>query len=390
MVFKLCLLKSDGSSSVLSTGSRGELSEKWLQDFLFKHPETIPIEEIDPGLAELVPIAREFYTPAGPIDILFVTPRGQIVLVETKLWKNPEARRKVIAQILDYAKEFSQWSYADLQREVSRHHKKSGNHLFELIYSANSTIDEAEFIDHVSHNLQAGRLHLIIAGDGIRSQTAAISSYLRNHINLHFNLSLITIDVYADNEQKIIIPRLHAKTSIIERTVLSFKNSQITVEEEIESSETSEESNYYFEFWSDFLSKIRLDDPEQPFPKASKGQNLYFNLTPSGKAWISLYFAPASGQVGIYFRATKKAQFDEKVFRLLDEHKNEILKILPNGVLWRPNQSSLDMTIIFKKPVKEIYSEEAKADIMKFFLENTNPFVNAFRPFLWDFETESE
>ncbi len=35
------------------------------------------------------------------------------MLVEAKLWRNPEARRKVIGQILDYAKELSRWNYED-------------------------------------------------------------------------------------------------------------------------------------------------------------------------------------------------------------------------------------------------------------------------------------
>ena len=59
-------------------------------------------------------------TPVGLLDILMVTPNGKLVIIETKLWRNPEARRKVIAQILDYAKELSRWNYEDLQRELNR------------------------------------------------------------------------------------------------------------------------------------------------------------------------------------------------------------------------------------------------------------------------------
>ena len=51
----------------------------------------------------------ELKTPAGPIDNFMVTPSGLPVLVECKLWRNPEARRQVVGQILDYAKELSRW-----------------------------------------------------------------------------------------------------------------------------------------------------------------------------------------------------------------------------------------------------------------------------------------
>ena len=52
-----------------------------------------------------VPICTELNTPAGAIDNFLVTPKGLPVLVECKLWRNPEARREVVGQILDYAKE---------------------------------------------------------------------------------------------------------------------------------------------------------------------------------------------------------------------------------------------------------------------------------------------
>ena len=45
---------------------------------------------------------------------------GRIIILEAKLWRNPESKRKVIAQILDYASELTRWSFEDLEREVSR------------------------------------------------------------------------------------------------------------------------------------------------------------------------------------------------------------------------------------------------------------------------------
>ena len=50
-------------------------------------------------------VGREVLTAAGLIDVLYVSPAGLVTIVETKLWRNPEARREVVGQILDYAKE---------------------------------------------------------------------------------------------------------------------------------------------------------------------------------------------------------------------------------------------------------------------------------------------
>ena len=70
-----------------------------------------------------------------------VTPNGDLIVIETKLWSNPESRRKVVAQILDYAKEMSKWTYSDLQREVNRNLKTKGNHLYKII----NTLKELKF-----------------------------------------------------------------------------------------------------------------------------------------------------------------------------------------------------------------------------------------------------
>ena len=45
---------------------------------------------------------------------MYVNPLGLLILAEHKLWRNPQARREVIGQILDYAKEFASWSYEEL------------------------------------------------------------------------------------------------------------------------------------------------------------------------------------------------------------------------------------------------------------------------------------
>jgi hypothetical protein len=93
---------------------RDTVNEAGIKALVDAHPACLPIAEIDPMLSGPVPICTELKTPAGPIDIFMVTPSGLPVLVECKLWRNPEGRREVIGQILDYAKELSRWSSSDL------------------------------------------------------------------------------------------------------------------------------------------------------------------------------------------------------------------------------------------------------------------------------------
>jgi hypothetical protein len=97
----------------------GDRDEAWLRDFLFAHPSVLPTGTIDAAYADPLPVCRELRTPAGRVDSLYVTRFGGLVIVECKLWRNPQARQEVVGQIFDYAKEIAAWDYADLQREVS-------------------------------------------------------------------------------------------------------------------------------------------------------------------------------------------------------------------------------------------------------------------------------
>lgn len=54
----------------------------------------------------------------GFIDNLYISPAGEVTVVEAKLWRNPEARRKVVGQILDYAAALASMSYEDLEDAV--------------------------------------------------------------------------------------------------------------------------------------------------------------------------------------------------------------------------------------------------------------------------------
>jgi hypothetical protein len=109
--------------------------------------------------SDAVPICTELNTGrAGAIDNFMVTPSGLPVLVECKLWRNPEARREVVSQILDYAKELSRWSSSDVQREVSHRLKRDGNPLLDMVRVVDPGVDEQQFNDALTANLRAWAL----------------------------------------------------------------------------------------------------------------------------------------------------------------------------------------------------------------------------------------
>jgi hypothetical protein len=286
------LLGADNTCSVLnprsySNGGKDGYDEDWLQELLLDKGENIlPVNEIDRAYERLIPICRELSTPVGPLDIFYATPEGRLVVVEVKLWRNPEARRKVIAQILDYATALSKWTYEDLQREVSQATKRKGNALFEIVRERFPDTKEKQFVDDVTRSLSLGNFLLLIVGDGIREGTASIANFLDRGGNLHFTLGLVEIAVFdMPGGGRLVQPRVLAKTVEIKRTILVHKNGNsdviINIEQETDEGPVEEavehpKKQLCIEFWGGFLEQLRLDDQSQPIPMNSSGMSNRF------------------------------------------------------------------------------------------------------------------
>ena len=74
---------------------------------------------------------------------------GDLIIVECKLWRNPDARRKVIGQILDYAKDLSNMNYSQLESGVLRVTGEDNSSIYDKMLKHFPDLDEAEFIDKV-------------------------------------------------------------------------------------------------------------------------------------------------------------------------------------------------------------------------------------------------
>lgn len=350
-------------------------TESWLQQRLFENPQSLPFGEIDPAYQTICPLCMEMNTGAGPIDIVYVTPQGRLVIVETKLWRNPEARRKVIGQILDYAKELAQWSFADLQREVSRRTGIKGNAPYKLVTERFPDVDEAQFVDEVSHSLSRGDFMLIIAGDGIKRDANAIVQFLQEAGNLRFVLAMVETAVYKHQHKDLYLiqPRTLLQTQVIDRA-LEYSERPIVDENTEKNIEPWRQQ--YFDFWTRFLDSLALDDPEQPMPKPVTIGNIAFSLPPSGSvAWITTYFDKSVRSFGCFVRFANTPQGRGLYEALIDE-KVDIEKDLPFAVVWDDNKRTIHRT----QAVEGNWPPTQDDTAVLFFQETVNGLVNTFRP----------
>jgi hypothetical protein len=190
----------------IESSSGDAKDEAWLQDLIFMHPELLPASQFDESLSQVIPLAREVGTNAGSIDNLYITPEGRLIIVETKLWKNPEKHRTVVAQIIDYAKEVSVWSYDDLDRAVLRARRSSdsgnGQGVDEIIraHLVPAGLSSSEFQERVINNMHAGRFLLLIVGDKISPNVALLSAAIHGVPGLEFQLGLVEMRMHPLNE----------------------------------------------------------------------------------------------------------------------------------------------------------------------------------------------
>jgi hypothetical protein len=222
------------SRVALDGDDRDRRSEDWLQALLFKHPELLPIGEIEPAFEPVIPVCRELPTPAGPLDLLFISPDGLPTLVECKLWRNPEARREVVAQVLDYAKELSRWNYADLVRATCRALGAAGDPLFAAANVSDEALPPHEFADAVARNLRRGRFVLLIVGEGIRESVEELAEFLHAYGHLSFTLALIELALHRLPDEfgghLMVSPRVVTRTREIERAVVRVVDGSVVVE----------------------------------------------------------------------------------------------------------------------------------------------------------------
>lgn len=298
--------------------SQGGIDEATLRDLLFRYPQTLPIASIDAAYVGAVPVCRELSTQAGFVDALYVNPQGRLTLAEFKLWRNPQARREVIGQILDYAKEIATWNYEDLQREVSRTLKRTGNVLYELVRDTDPEVNEAAFVDNVTRHLHRGEFLLLIIGDGIREGVESIVDFIQRHSGLHFNLALIEAALYRDTRDRIIVqPRILARTELVRRVVYEVGVTRDIPPDDLDE-DLSENQKENLRFWTAILDGFSFSDVTLDVPGITKESTTYIKVRNSGFGDYGLsfvgYLTRSPPDMGCYLSCRKDIPHAVRVF----------------------------------------------------------------------------
>jgi hypothetical protein len=178
-------------------------NEAELQKLLYEGPELISPHHEHPAL-----FIREAGLPgSGYTDLLGADADGNILIVETKLAKNHEVRRKVIGQILEYAAYLWRMSYEGFDNLFSRSEGKSIEDLWRL--KTSEQLPEG-FRETVTANLQSGSFHLFIAVDEMNDELEKIISYVSS-IGSGLKLQALELRTYRLGDLEILAPQHHGE-----------------------------------------------------------------------------------------------------------------------------------------------------------------------------------
>ncbi len=227
------IISADGATRQLEriTLTQNDVyDERWLQKLIFKNPSLLPMDQIEPGLSRLIPVCMELSLHCGSLDNLFLTPEGDVVIVEVKLWRNSEMRRAVLAQALDYASALFSMSYEELDNAVRKADGADGRSMFEIVDEQPDTLDESGFQDALINRLKTGRIVVIVAGDGIRGELENLVARLQAHAVFRFTFALVELALFrlSDGEEDlVVVPTTLAQTYMIERGVIRLEGDSV-------------------------------------------------------------------------------------------------------------------------------------------------------------------
>ena len=190
------LLSGDMSGTLLSRvalqhDSAEMYQECMLQEVIDRWPKILPIHDFYPNVEGLCSLGREIPVPVadgaeGFIDNLLVTDNAHLLIVETKLWRNPEAVRDVIAQILQYAMAVSQLSLGEFENRLRRGDAESKRlEPDENVYQRACTSFQRradDFEDVFDRLRRNGEILLLIVADSIRSSAERIVQWMNKEV----------------------------------------------------------------------------------------------------------------------------------------------------------------------------------------------------------------
>lgn len=201
------------------------LNEAELQELLAECPALLDGAQMQPDAPRRwLLLAREqgISETAGEggrwsVDHLLVDQDAVPTLVEVKLGGNPEIRRTVVGQMLEYAAHAAQtWDARQLRQTFEESTKRQGlspQAVLRDLLQSESEPDADSFWQKVAENLAECRLRLLFVGDDIPSPLTRVAEFLNRQMS-GMEVFAVEIRQFRSESVQILVPRVFGGSSL--------------------------------------------------------------------------------------------------------------------------------------------------------------------------------
>jgi len=212
----MAIIVSEGGKNAKRIEETPILEDNYLQEYVCANPESIPFGDIREDI-KLSIVAKEFGISVGSIDALGVDDEGNIYVVETKLYKNPD-KRQVAAQVLDYGA--SLWGdYRDPDefiRDLDEHATKNFRQSLREKLQEHFGLKDQEasaLIGGMKANLKTGTFRFVVLMDKLHKELKDLIVF----INQSSKLAIFAVEMkyYKHDRFEVIIPKLFGAENVL-------------------------------------------------------------------------------------------------------------------------------------------------------------------------------
>ena len=194
-------------------------TEDELQALLAEHPELLDGEQMRPGdPRRWILISREkgiAETPASghrwALDHLIIDQDAVPTLAEVKRGSNPELRRTIVGQLLEYAAHATEtWTADELRRtfeESTVAQDLEPDKVLAKLLDSDGEPDADAFWQSVATNLAARRLRLLFVADAIPDPLERVAEFLNEQMP---NIEVLAVEIkqFRGNAGQTLVPRV--------------------------------------------------------------------------------------------------------------------------------------------------------------------------------------
>jgi len=197
--------------------------ESYLEDTVAKDLERFP-DGMSNG--NFIVLGKQIETGPGPLDILATDGNGSVFIIETKLNRNHSDRRRIIAQIFDYAA--GMWNkykkFEDFEKVIK---EKNNNQTLENLIRNSKSLSELSqdneeiksIIEKIKSNLENGIFKFITVWDERDESLDNTVNYINQKLDT--KIYVITMKYFKDNDLELYIPDVYGLES---EKIYSTKN----------------------------------------------------------------------------------------------------------------------------------------------------------------------